>query len=144
MKNILVLCVGNICRSPLAQALLQRELPSTSVSSAGLSALTGSLADPMSVQIAQENGLDLSGHRAQQVTSILCKQAELILVMEQSHKAQLESLNPSVRGKVFLLGHYGPFDIPDPYRLDRSAFDFAYQGISQGVADWRTRILQLS
>lgn len=102
------------------------------------------MADPLSIQIAKENGLDLSGHRAQQVTSIMCRQAELILVMEQSQKVQLESLNPSVRGKVYLLGHFGPFEIADPYRQNRSAFDLAYQGISQGVADWLSRIRQLS
>ena len=101
------------------------------------------MADPLSIQIAQENGLDLSGHRAQKVTSILCKQAELILVMEKSHKAQLESLNPSVRGKVYLIGHFGTFEIADPYRQPRAAFDLAWQGISLGVADWRGRIHQL-
>ena len=124
--------------------LLQRELPELNITSAGLTALTGAMADPLSIQIANENGLDLSAHRAQQVTTILCKQSELILVMEQSHKTQLESLNPSVRGKVYLLGHFGPFEIADPYRQNRAAFDLAYQGISQGVADWRSRILQLS
>lgn len=144
MKNILVLCIGNICRSPLAQVLLQRDLPGRNINSAGLSATTGAMADPLSIQIAKENGLDLSGHRAQQVTSIMCRQAELILVMEQSQKVQLESLNPSVRGKVYLLGHFGPFEIADPYRQNRSAFDLAYQGISQGVADWLSRIRQLS
>ncbi len=143
MRSILILCIGNICRSPLAQVLLQRELPDIHISSAGLNATTGAMADPLSIQIAQENGLDLSGHRAQKVTSILCKQAELILVMEKSHKAQLESLNPSVRGKVYLIGHFGTFEIADPYRQPRAAFDLAWQGISLGVADWRGRIHQL-
>jgi protein-tyrosine phosphatase len=50
MKHILTLCIGNICRSPLAQALLARELPGHTVWSAGLSALVGEPADPLSVQ----------------------------------------------------------------------------------------------
>lgn len=144
MQHIMTLCIGNICRSPLAQVLLARELPAHNVWSAGLSALVGAPADPMSVQIAQEQGLDLSAHRAQQVTSFMCQQAELILVMEQSHKSQLEQLYPQVRGKVFRLGQFGQFEIADPYRQPREAFDTAYQGIAQGVADWLTRIRQLS
>ena len=144
MQHIMTLCIGNICRSPLAQALLARELPTHNVWSAGLGALVGSPADPISVQIAQEQGLDLSAHRAQQVTSIMCQQAELILVMEQSHKSQIEQLYPQVRGKVFRLGQFGGFEIEDPYRKPREAFDIAYQGIAQGVADWLTHIRQLS
>ena len=144
MQQILTLCIGNICRSPLAQVLLARELPTHKVWSAGLSALVGAPADPMSVQIAQEQGLDLSAHRAEQVTSFMCQQAELILVMEQSHKSQLEQLYHPVRGKVFRLGQFGQFEIADPYRQPREAFDTAYQGIAQGVADWLTRIRQLS
>lgn len=144
MQHILTLCIGNICRSPLAQALLARELPEHKVWSAGLGALVGAPADANAIQIAKENGIDLSAHRAQQVTSFMCEQTELILVMEQSHKAQLEQIYPQVRGKVFRLGQFGQFDIEDPYRKPRQAFDIAYQGIAQGVADWLTRIRQLS
>jgi protein-tyrosine phosphatase len=144
MHHILTLCIGNICRSPLAQVLLARELPTHHVWSAGLDALVGAPADPTSVLIAKDRGMDLSAHRAQQVTSVMCLQAELILVMEQAHKAQIEQMYPSVRGKVFRLGEFGRFDIADPYRQPREAFDTAYQGIEQGVSDWLTRIRQLS
>lgn len=144
MHHILTLCVGNICRSPLAQALLARELPQHTVRSAGLSAMVGFPADPEVLHIAREKGLDLQGHRAQQVTSIMCQQADLILVMEQEHKTQLEQLYPQVRGKVFRLGLYGKFDIADPYRQTSEAFETAYQGIAQGIADWLPRIKKLS
>jgi protein-tyrosine phosphatase len=144
MQHIMTLCIGNICRSPLAQVLLARELPEHRVWSAGLSAVVGAGADPHSLQIAQEQGLDLSPHRAQQVTSFMCQQAQLILVMEQSHKTQLEQLYPQVRGKVFRLGQFGQFDIADPYRQPREAFDTAYLGIAQGVTEWLSRIRQLS
>ena len=144
MQHILTLCIGNICRSPLAHALLARELPQHKVRSAGLNAMVGYPADPEAISIAKEHGLDLHAHRAQQVTSIMCQQAELILVMEQEHKTQLEQLYPQVRGKVFRLGLYGQFEIADPYRQSREAFDTAYQGISQGIADWLPRIKKLS
>lgn len=144
MQNVLTLCIGNICRSPLAEALLARELPQHRVWSAGLSAMVGWQADPMSLQIAQEQGLDLSAHRAQQVTSIMCQQADVILVMEQSHKTMLEQQFPVVRGKVFRLGQLGNFEIDDPYRQPREAFDAAWAAIARGVADWAPRIRQLS
>jgi len=143
MKHILMLCIGNICRSPLAQALLAQELPGHTVWSAGLGALVGQAADPLSVQVAAAHGLDLSAHRAQQVTSWMCQQTELILVMEQSHKSQIEQQFPMVRGKVFTLGQFGQFDIADPYLQPREAFDTAYSAIAQGVADWVPRIRQL-
>ena len=144
MRNILTLCIGNICRSPLAEVLLARELPQHRVWSAGLSAVVGRQADPTSLQIAQEQGLDLSAHRAQQVTRIMCQQADVILVMEQSHKALLEQQFPAVRGKVFRLGHIGNFEIADPYRQPREAFDAAWAAIARGVAEWAPRIRQLS
>lgn len=144
MKRILTLCIGNICRSPLAEALLARELPQHTVWSAGLGALVGQGADPLSIQVAAANGLDITAHRAQQVTSWLCQQVELILVMEQSHKSQLEHQFPMVRGKVFNLGQYGKFDIADPYQQPLEAFEAAYSAIAQGVADWVPRIRQLS
>ncbi|MDP2677670.1 MAG: low molecular weight protein-tyrosine-phosphatase [Rhodoferax sp.] len=144
MKVILTLCIGNICRSPLAQGLLAQQLPKHAVWSAGLGALVGQAADPLSVAVAQANGLDISGHRAQQVTSFLCQKSDLILVMEQSHKTQLEQQFPLVRGKVFRLGQYSQFDIADPYRQPQEAFEAAYAAIAQGVADWVPRIRKLS
>lgn len=143
MNNILVVCVGNICRSPMAEVLLKHEFPEKTVWSAGLSALVGNPADPMSVEVAAAHGLDLSAHRAQQLTAWMCQPAELILVMEQGHKTELEQKFPLVRGKVFRLGDLGKFDIADPYRQARTAFESAYADIARGVADWTPRIRQL-
>jgi protein-tyrosine phosphatase len=144
LKNILTVCIGNICRSPLAQLLLARELPGATVWSAGLSALVGQPADPFSVQVGVIHGLDLAEHRAQQVNSWLCQNAELILVMEQAHKTAIEQQYPLVRGKVFRLGEHGQFDIADPYRQPISAFETAYADIARGVESWVPRIRKLS
>lgn len=143
MKHILTLCIGNICRSPLAQALLAREFPEKTIWSAGLGALVGNPADPQSVKVAAANGLDLSAHRAQQVTSWMCQTAELILVMEQGHKTELEQQYPLVRGKVFRLGELDKFDIADPYHHSSSAFETAYADIARGIASWAPRIRRL-
>ena len=140
MQHILVLCIGNICRSPLAQVMLAREFPERNVWSAGLGALVGEPADPLSVALASEQGLDLSAHRAQQVSSLMCQRAELILVMEQGHRLELERRYPQVRGKVYRLG---TDDIADPFRLPRPAFETAYAHIARGVDDWALRIRQI-
>lgn len=144
MKRILTLCIGNICRSPLAEALLARELPGLTVWSAGLGALVGHAADPLSVAVAAAHGLNVQDHRAQQVTRVMCQQAELILVMEPFQKNQLEQQFPVVRGKVFNLGQHSGLDVADPYQQSRAAFDAAFFAIEQGVADWVPRIRQLT
>ena len=144
MMRILTLCVGNICRSPIAAALLAREFPQLSVRSAGLSAMVSEPADALSREVASEHGLDLSQHRAQQVSALICQQSDLILVMEQGHKVWLEQLYPQVRGKTFRLGQFGQFEIADPYRQPIHAFETAYEAIFRGVTDWSHRIRKLS
>ena len=140
MKHILILCVGNICRSPIAEALLKQEFPEKKIWSAGLGALVGSPADPLSVEVAAAHGVDMSAHRAQQLASWMCQAADLILVMEQFQKTEVEHQYPLVRGKVFRLGELGKFDIADPYRQPIAAFDTAYKSIAVGVANWAQRI----
>ena len=143
MQRILTLCIGNICRSPLAHVALAQALPGKEVVSAGLRALVGRPADAMSMQIASENGLDLSGHRAQQVAPWMCQRADVIFVMESMHKQMLEQQYPTVRGKVYRLGHFSDFDIADPYQQPRAAFDTAWLGIQQGVEQWVTRLKKM-
>lgn len=144
MNRVLTVCIGNICRSPLAQVALARELPGWQVGSAGLQALVGSPADPNSLAIATEQGLDLSAHRSQQLTQFLAQQAEVILVMETPHQQMLEAQYPTVRGKVYRLGHFGRFDIADPYRQPREAFEAAWAAIALGVADWAPRLQRMA
>ena len=144
MNRVLTVCIGNICRSPLAQAALARELPGWQVSSAGLQALIGQPADALSQAVARDQGLDLTAHLAQQITQFLAQQAEVILVMESSHQQQLEALYPTVRGKVYRLGHYSRFDIADPYRQPREAFEAAWAAIATGVAEWAPRLKRLA
>ena len=99
MNNILLVCVGNICRSPVAEALLKAQFPDKNIWSAGLAALVGKPADPLAQAIAAEHGLDISAHRAQQLTSWMCAKADLLLVMEEGHKQELANQYPLARGK---------------------------------------------
>jgi protein-tyrosine phosphatase len=147
MNNILVVCVGNICRSPVAEGLFKARLPGRKVWSAGISAMVGHGADPLAVEIARHQGIDISAHRAQQLTGWMCTHAELVLVMEAEHKRQLEHQYPLARGKIRRLGDFGPqggFDVDDPYHRGRAAFEASYAAIVRGVDDWARRIANLA
>lgn len=139
--RILMVCVGNICRSPMAEALLAHELRASSphrvVESAGISALVGKPADPIAVELMKERGIDLSAHRARQLTGNLLRDFELVLVMEAGHQRAVESMQPSARGKVFRLGKWGNFDVPDPYRHPREEFERSLALIERGIRDLR-------
>lgn len=137
--RILFVCVGNICRSPIAEAVAreafrERSKPVT-VASAGLAAVRNSGAHPISVELMRERGIDLSGHVARQLTEDLLRSFELVLTMEQWQVREVERLSLSARGKVFRLGHWGGFDIPDPNGRSREMFVEVARLIDRGLAD---------
>ena len=87
--SILVICTGNICRSPIGERLLRQALPNKKIDSAGISALVNHQADSSAIRIAESHGLSLQGHEGTQFTSTLGRQYDLLLVMEQIHLAQI-------------------------------------------------------
>ncbi|MCE9679169.1 low molecular weight phosphotyrosine protein phosphatase [Shewanella sp. AS1] len=144
-EKILVVCVGNICRSPTAEYRLKALLPNKQVSSAGISALVDKGADSTATEVAAQHGLDLQAHRARQLTADLCHQADLILVMEQGHINAVTKLAPEARGKTMLLGRWlntesGLQDIPDPYRQSKEAFEHVYSLIDAAAEAWAVKL----
>lgn len=144
MQNILVLCIGNICRSPMAEAMLRAALPGKTVRSAGLGALIGKPADPLAVQLMAEQGVDIAAHRAQQISPAMVAQADLILVMDLEQKRHVETQYLGARGKVFRLGEAAKEDIPDPYREGIERFRIVQRMIEEGAESWAAQILRMS
>ncbi len=124
----------------MAQALLAHKIPNARVESAGISAVVGEGADPHSISVMDELGLDIRAHRARQVDSDMLAIAELVLVMTEDQKIHLEARYPWVRGRVFRLGHWDNFDIDDPIHQERTAFMQARTMIAQAVESWKRRL----
>ena len=141
IRNILVVCVGNICRSPLGERLLQHSVPHLRVTSAGIGALVGSPADQTATNIASDHGVSLDGHIARQFTAELGQAADLILVMEPGHKAQIARDTPQLSGKTMLFDHWsGAIGIADPYKRSAEFHELVFQKIDAAAAGWIKRL----
>ena len=103
--SVLVVCTGNSCRSPMAQCMLADILRGTpaSVGSAGTEAPVGSPAAANAVEVMREAGLDLTRHRAQQLTSAMLEVSDLVLVMDDYHRQRVVELSPDAAGRTRLL-----------------------------------------
>jgi protein-tyrosine-phosphatase len=129
INNVLFVCTGNICRSPLAASLLERALKErgleVTVASAGTGAWDGAPASEGAYLVGLERGLDLSGHRARLLSRELVEQADLILTMARHHRARVDELGGE--GRVHVLGEYagreaGDVEVSDPFGGDLEVY----------------------
>jgi protein-tyrosine phosphatase len=142
VHNVLTLCTGNICRSPIAAAALRQACPGVSVASAGLHALSGQGIDPESAAAAQAMGIVLADHRARQFDAEMGRAADLILVMEAHHRAEIARRWPHFVAKTFLLGHFEQGkEIPDPYRRGAALHLRMAELVMDSVQQWALRIM---
>lgn len=143
-NRIIVVCTGNICRSPMGEALLRerlRDRKGVTVASAGIGALIGHPAAPMARELMNERQIDIGPHRAQQATLPLLSSMDLILTMDRTHSDWIMQQYPALRGRVHkFLKWGGDRDVADPYRLPRKAFEQALSDIDRGVEDWLRRL----
>ena len=140
-NKVLVLCTGNICRSPYAEALLQQRAPSAKVSSAGLGAMVGDPADETGSTLATARNVDMSAHVARQVNRQMIAQADLVLVMDDEHMERLLRKYPEARGKSFKLGKWRDNkNIVDPYMKSEDFFGLVLDEIDKSVEMWLPHI----
>ena len=120
----------------MAEGLIRQALPELQVSSAGLAALVGYGADPIAVEIMAGAGIDISTHRARMLTEEIARDADLILVMDDTQKMHVAMQFPFTTEKVYKLGEASRQDIPDPYRQDSEMFRTVFSMIESGVGEW--------
>jgi protein-tyrosine-phosphatase len=127
--NILFVCSGNTCRSPLAEALARkiaarRGIKELNVSSAGTNAWDNVPATDEALLVGMERDMDLTGHRSRKLTPAIVSEADLIFVMTPGHLEQVKQLGG--RGKVHVIDEYasGTVDggVTDPYGGDLEAY----------------------
>ena len=127
--KILMVCLGNICRSPLAQGILNSKITSnTFVDSAGTAAYhVGNPPDPRSTEIAKQKGIDISQYRARKFTKEDFTKFDQIFVMDQSNFEDVIRLaeTKAEQDKVSLIL---PFEqeVPDPYYGGKEGFEYCY------------------
>lgn len=141
IQSILVVCTGNICRSPIGERLLQQKLPTFTIASAGICALAGHPADSQAQKIAAMYGLSLADHVARPLTATLMRQYDLILAMELGQINQISLIAPEVRGKALLFGKWlSAQEIPDPYGKSMEAFEYVFRLLGEASQEWTNRL----
>lgn len=139
-NNLLVVCTGNICRSPMGEYLVREKTGQLGkmlkVSSAGIGALVGQPAAQYAVEVMAERGIDIKNHRAQQLQFRHISENDLILVMETWQQKEIEAMYPIARGRVHLVGKWGVGEIPDPYQKPKDAFVEVFEKIQQSCEAW--------
>ncbi|MFM0396090.1 low molecular weight protein-tyrosine-phosphatase [Paraburkholderia phytofirmans] len=140
VQSVLVVCIGNICRSPMAVGLLRTRLRHVRVESAGLGALIGHPADAIARELMRERDIVIDDHRARPLSALLCAQSDVIFVMDAKQKQSVVDRYPTTRGKVFRLGEFIDQDIFDPYGGERSDFQACLTLIDRAIEDWVERL----
>ena len=121
--NVLFVCTGNTCRSPMCEGYLRSLCEKSGrtdihAASAGVGVCFGNAANSQACEILKKYGADISGHTARQVDAKMISQADLILAMTGSHLQTLRSEFPEASGKMRLLMDYAGSpggNVPDPF-----------------------------
>jgi protein-tyrosine phosphatase len=138
--SILVVCEANMCRSPMAQAILARRLRGATVVSAGTRAIPGRMIDGFTSKLMAARGYDLRGHVANLIGLPQVRAAQLILTMTTMQRTTVERAYPFARGKVYRLGEHDDQDVLDPYLGSIETYETCFAQIESGVANWIQRI----
>lgn len=145
---LMVACTGNICRSPMAEAVLRYHLAQRGVqarvASCGLDAPSGRTPHKFALQVNQARGIPIEpDKRSEACISANLKHVTALLVMENHHRHQVLRRHPFASGKTFLLGHWQGVEIADPLHSPLPAFEEVFDQIDQGCQAWIDHMLQV-
>jgi protein-tyrosine phosphatase len=141
--KVLMVCLGNICRSPLAQGILEARAKAEgwdiAVDSAGTSDWhEGEPPDPRSIQVARQNQIDISHQRSRPVSPQDFYEYDVIFAMDKSNLNYLKNIcpDPQQKDKLYLiLGiSHGPDEVPDPYYS--GGFDHVFSLLDNACYSW--------
>lgn len=148
---VLLVCTGNTCRSPMAEALLKAKLRErfphfanlpfspVAVASAGLSAFPGGPASPEAINAMKRRGLSLLDHQSRAVTERTLRTADLVLTMTGSHRAAIVDRFPEIAPQVHLLSG-SRSDVSDPFGGSESVYVECAAQIDQYLDHWVSRL----
>src|SRR5690554_1960641 len=150
MPHVLLICTANICRSPVAEGLLRRELEKHgmeewTVSSAGTWVTRERGASHNSILVLAERGLDISDHQARGVNTEILAEADLVLCMESGHAEALRVEFPEAAHKIYMLSEMigESFSIADPYGDERPAYERMAEEVETLISEGFWRIVEL-
>jgi len=152
MLSILIVCTANICRSPMAEAILKRLVSTRQdadqwhIESAGTWAMDGYPAAELSQYAMQLMGMDITSHKSQPIQLALIKRFDLILTMENNHKDGLKSEYWEYSDHILMLSEMVGLmmDVPDPIGRQQADYEETAHLLERLLSDGLERIYQLA
>ena len=138
VRSILVVCHGNICRSPYLEAVLRRELPAVRVISAGLVGPDRPVPEN-SLTLTAKRGLDLSTFRSRSLSRVNAREIDLVIVMDSAQKDHLARVHGVSPARIIVAGDLDPLESPtraiqDPWRESLEVFTAAFDRLDRCAA----------
>lgn len=149
MVKVLMICLGNICRSPLAEGILKSKvnLNEVTIDSAGTAAYhVGNLPDPRSIAVAKKHGIDIITQRARKFTVKDFDSFDFIYAMDQNNFDDILKLSRNKEDKkkvLLILNEVRPFQnnsVPDPYYGGDDGFENVYQMLNKACAEIASKL----